>query len=136
MKRTSIFIALATGLMALFLLAACGSTEDRLTGTWITESATAEVDSSMANLQSIDKVIASTKTTTFVLNEDYTMTLTIDGYSTDAFWTYNEDDGMVSFRLESDPLDDAMELGKYEDGKIIYTSKVKHGSITAVYMKE
>ncbi len=136
MKRTSIFIAFATGLLALFILAACGSAEDRLAGTWVTESATAEVDSSMANLQSIDKVIASTKTTTFVLNEDYTMTLTIDGYSTKAFWTYDEDDGMVSFRLEDDPLTQAIELGKFDDGRITYTSKVKHGSITAVYVKE
>lgn len=118
------------------LIVSCGSTEDRLVGTWVTESVTAKVDSSKANLPSIDQSIASTKSTTFILNEDRTMALTIDGYTTDAYWTYDSDDNMISFRLKKEVLTGAIDLGKYKDGKIVYTSSVKHGTITAVYVKE
>lgn len=126
-----VFIALA----GLFIIS-CGSTEDKLIGTWVTESVVANVDTSLANMESIDLNIASTKTTRFILNEDHSMSLSIDGYTTDAFWTFNSDNDRVSFRLEADGLDNAIELGKFNSGKIIYTSSVKHGTITAVYVKE
>ena len=131
-------------ILALFLFAAtagvfvisCGSAEDKLVGTWVTESVTANVDSTKVNLQSIDQTLASTKTTRFILNEDHTMALSIDGYTTDAYWTYNSGSDMVSFRLEAEVLENAIELGKFTGGKIVYTSSVKNGTITAVYIKE
>ena len=131
----NLFLAALVMIMGIFVVS-CGSTEDKLAGTWVTESVTAKVDSSKANLTSIDQSIASTKTTTFILNEDHSMALTIDGYTTDAFWTFNPDDNMVSFHMEEDFQSDAIDLGKYKDGKIVYTSSVKHGTITAVYVKE
>jgi hypothetical protein len=133
-KRTLSIIVLA--LFAGLFVASCGSAEDKLIGSWVTESVTANVDSTRANLSVIDQTIASTRTTRFVLNEDHSMALSIDGYTTDAFWTYNEDNDRISFRLEADALDDAIELGKLEGSKIIYNSSVKHGTITAVYVKE
>ncbi|MEE4256931.1 MAG: hypothetical protein V2I47_07825 [Bacteroidales bacterium] len=136
MKKTRIIYLTAFAIIAGIFIIGCGSTEDRLAGTWVTESVTAKVDSSKANLPSIDQSIASTKTTTFILNEDHSMALTIDGYTTDAFWTFNADDNMLSFHMEKDFLTDAINLGKYKDGKIVYTSSVKHGTITAVYVKE
>jgi hypothetical protein len=132
--RISILIIIA-GIAGLFIIS-CGSTEDKLVGTWVTESVVANVDSSLANLSSIDQNIASTKTTKFILNEDHSMALSIDGYTTDAFWTYNNDNDRLSFRLEAEVLNDAIELGKFDGKKIIYTSSVKHGTITAVYVKE
>lgn len=131
----NLFLAALVLIMGIFVVS-CGSTEDKLVGTWVTEGVTAKVDSSKANLASIDQSIASTKTTTFILDEDHSMALTIDGYTTDAFWTYNPDDNMISFHMEKDFLSDAIDLGKYKDGKIVYTSSVKHGTITAVYVKE
>jgi len=136
MKKTHIIYLTAFAIIAGIFIIGCGSTEDKLVGTWVTESVTAKVDSSKANLPSIDQSIASTKTTTFILNEDHSMALTIDGYTTDAFWTFNADDNMLSFHMEKDFLADAIDLGKYKDGKIVYTSSVKHGTITAVYVKE
>lgn len=127
-----IFLALFAGLY----IASCGSAEDKLIGSWVTESVTAQVDSTKANLAVIDQTIASTKTTRFVLKEDHSMALTIDGYTTDAFWTYNKENDRISFRLEANALDDAIELGKLEGNKIIYNSSVKHGTIKAVYVKE
>jgi len=118
------------------LIVSCGSAEDKLIGTWTTESVSTRVDSSNANLQSIDHTIASTKTTRFILNEDHSMSLSIDGYTTDAFWTYNSDNDRISFRLEADAMDDAIELGKMDGDKIKYVSSVKHGTITVFYIKE
>ena len=117
-----------------FVISSCGSAESKLPGNWITEEVTVSVDSSKANLVSIDNAIASSKTTKFTLHEDHSMTLTIDGYTTEAFWSINSE-GVISFRMDSD-IDDPIELGKHEGNKIVYTSNVKHGSITAIYVKE
>ncbi len=136
MKSIRISSLLILVAITAFLIVSCGSTEDKLVGTWVTESVVANVDSSLANLQSIDQTIASTKTTKFILNEDHSMALSIDGYTTDAFWTFNSDNDRLSFRLEADGLNDAIELGKFNGDKIIYTSSVRHGTITAVYVKE
>jgi len=136
MKKLRIGILSTLIIMAGLFIISCGSSEEKLIGTWTTESVTAKVDSTKANLQSIDNTIASTKTTIFILNEDHTMALSIDGYTTDAFWTYNSENDRVSFRLEADALDDAIELGKLDGDKIVYTSSVKHGTITAIYVKE
>jgi len=116
------------------VISSCGSAESKLPGKWITEEVTVSVDSSKANLASIDNAIASSKTTKFTLKEDHSMTLVIDGYTTEAFWTYNSE-GIVAFRLD-DEMGDAIELGKLEGKKIVYTSKVKYGTITAIYVKE
>ena len=136
MKTFRNILCLAAVIFAGLIITSCTSAEDRLPGTWVTESVVAKVDSSKANLASIDQSIASTKTTKFILNEDHTMALSIDTYTTDAIWTYNSDNGMISFRLEADKVGDAIELGKIEGGKIVYTSSVKHGTLTAVYVKE
>ena len=136
MKSTRIASVISIVIIAGLILASCGSTEEKLVGTWFTESVTATVDSSKANLASIDNAIASTKTTKFILNEDHSMTLTIDGYTTDAFWTYDDDNGTVSFRLEDNDIGEAINLGKVDGSKILYNSSVKHGIITAVYVKE
>ena len=133
-KLTVSIIVLA--MFAGMIIVSCGSAEDKLIGSWKTESVSADVDSTKANLAVIDQTIASTKTTRFTLNEDHSMDLTIDGYTTSAFWTYNADNDRISFRLEADALDDAIELGKLDGNKIIYTSSVKHGTIKAVYVKE
>lgn len=136
MKSIRIIYIAALSIIAGMFIVSCGSTEDKLLGTWVTESVSANVDSTQANLASIDQTIASTRTTRFILNEDHSMALTIDGYTTNAFWNFNADTDMITFRLEKDVLDDAIELGKYEGGKILYTSSVKHGTITAVYTRE
>jgi hypothetical protein len=135
MKKTSFLYAIAISLAMAFLFS-CSSPESRLTGRWITERVDAEIDSVKANLESVDRAIASTHTTKFVLNEDHTMALSIDGFTHDAFWTYNNKTDIISFRLDADKFGDPIELGIYQDDRIVYTSKVKHGSITAVYVKE
>ena len=136
MKNTRIASVISIVIIAGLILASCGSTEEKLVGTWFTESVTATVDSSKANLASIDNAIASTKTTKFILNEDHSMALSIDGYTTDAFWTYDDENGTVSFRLEDNDIGEEINLGKVDGSKIVYNSSVKHGIITAVYVKE
>lgn len=136
MKKLRIASCMVLAVLAGLIIVSCGSAEDKLVGTWVTESVTARVDSSKANLPSIDQTILSTKTTRFILNEDHSMALSIDGYTTDAFWIFNPDNDRLSFRLEKEALNDAIELGKYDGDKIVYTSSVKHGTITAVYVKE
>lgn len=136
MKIVRIISIMVLAVVAGLLIVSCGSAEDKLIGTWTTESVSTRVDSSNANLQSIDHTIASTKTTRFILNEDHSMSLSIDGYTTDAFWTYNSDNDRISFRLEADAMDDAIELGKLDGDKIKYVSSVKHGTITVFYIKE
>lgn len=134
----SIIIVFAT-LLASAMISSCGSHQDNIPGKWVAESVEASIDStkaSAANLASVDRAIASAKTTTFTLNEDHSMVLSIDGYSSDAFWSYNDNDGMITFLFEAGKVDDPIELGKLEGDKIIYTSSVKHGNITVVYMKE
>lgn len=136
MKKTRILTIIAFVILAGLYIVSCGSSEDRLVGNWYTESVTADIDSTKARLDIIDQTMASTKNTTFVLNRDHTMALTIDGYTTSAFWTYDEDNDMVSFRLEAEALDKAIDLGRFDGDKIVYTSSVKHGTITAVYARE
>jgi hypothetical protein len=136
MRKSKLTSIIALAVFAGLFIVSCGSAEDKLIGSWSVESVTAKVDSTKANLAVIDQTIASTKTTRFTLNEDHTMALSIDGYTTDAFWTYNADNERVSFRLEAEALNDAIELGKLDGDKIVYTSSVKHGTITAVYIKE
>ena len=116
------------------VISSCGSAESKLPGKWITEEVTVSVDSSKANLASIDNAIASSKTTKFTLKEDHSMTLIIDGYTTEAFWSYDSE-GILTFRMDAE-LGDPIELGKLEGNKIVYTSKVKYGTITAIYVKE
>jgi hypothetical protein len=135
MKTTAFLYSIVIALALAFLFS-CSSPEARLTGRWTTERVDAEIDSVKANLESVDRAIASTRTTKFVLNEDHTMALSIDGFTHEAFWTYDNKTGIISFRLDADKFGDPIELGTYEDGRIVYTSKVKHGSITAVYVKE
>ena len=136
MKTFRNIIYLAAVIFTGFIIISCMSAEDRLPGTWVIESVVAQIDSSKANLASIDHSIASTKTTKFILNEDHTMALSIDAYTTDAIWTYNSDSDIISFRLDASQVGDAIELGKLEGDKIVYTSSVKHGTLTAVYVKE
>ena len=136
MKSTRIASVISIVIIAGLILASCGSAEEKLVGTWFTESVTATVDSSKANLTSIDNAIASTKTTKFILNEDHSMALSIDGYTTDAFWTYDDENGTVSFRLEDNDIGEEINLGKVDGSKIVYNSSVRHGIITAVYVKE
>ena len=136
MKSIRIASVISIVIIAGLIIASCGSTEEKLVGTWFTESVTATVDSGKANLASIDNAIASTKTTKFILNEDHSMALTIDGYTTDAFWTYDDDKGTVSFRIGNNDTGEAINLGKVDGDKIVYKSSVKHGIITAVYVKE
>ena len=93
------------------------------------------MDSSQANLASIDHAIASSKTTKFTLNEDHSMSLIIDGYTTDAFWAYESNEGMLTFRMDAE-FGEPITLGKLDGNKIVYTSDVKHGTITAIYVKE
>jgi len=136
MKKTHLVSIIVLVILAGLFIISCGSAEEKLVGNWVTESVTANVDSTKANLAVIDQTIATTKTTRFLLSEDHTMALSIDGYTTDAFWTYNPDNDRISFRLEAEALNDAIELGKFDGDKIVYTSSVKHGTITAIYVKE
>ena len=131
------FASLITfALVAGFFIISCGSAEDKLIGTWHTESVTTDIDSTKANLAVIDQTIVTTKTTRFVLNEDHSMALSIDGYTTDAFWTYDDENGTVSFRIGDNDTGEAINLGKVDGSKIVYNSSVKHGIITAIYVKE
>jgi len=136
MKSIRFASLLTFAVLAGFFIISCGSSEDKLIGSWHTESVIADIDSTKANLTVIDQTIATTKSTRFVLNEDHSMALSIDGYTTKAFWAYNSENDRLSFRLEADALDDAIELGKLDGSKIVYTSSVKHGIITAVYVKD
>ena len=134
----ALFIVFAA-LSANLLISSCGAPEDNIPGQWITESVEANIDStkaSAASLASIDKAVATAKTTTFTLKEDHSMVLTIDGYRSEAFWSYDEEDGMITFLFEAGKVENPIELGKLEGDKIIYTSSVKHGNITSVYVKE
>lgn len=132
--RNSLIIVLVTILA--YTITSCGSGESSLPGTWVTESVTAEVDSTLANLATLDLTIATTKSTTFIMNEDHTMALTIDGYVTNAFWTYDSETDIITFTIGKSGIGEPIELGKLDGKKIVYTSSFKHGSVTAVYEKE
>ncbi|MDT8393165.1 MAG: hypothetical protein RQ761_04940 [Bacteroidales bacterium] len=139
MKKIRTFSVMLAMMLAILLITSCGSPEDNLPGNWVTESVEATVDStkaSAANLASVDMAIASAKTTTFTLNDDHTMVLTIDGYRSDAFWAYNSENNMITFMFEEGDVGDPIELGRLDGNKILYTSSVKNGNITSVYVKE
>ena len=139
MKALQPLIIPAIIILATFIISSCGPTEDKLIGSWTTESVVADIDSTMATpseLAKIEHAINSQKTVQFVLNEDHSMTLTIDGYKSEAIWSFNNSDDIVSFRFENASVGDNIELGKYESGNIIYTSEVIHGMLTTVYIKE
>jgi hypothetical protein len=124
---------------ASLLFFSCGSPEDNIPGKWITESVEASIDSTKASaseMASIDKAVATAKTTTFTLRKDNSMILIIDGYRSEAFWSYDEVDGMITFLFEAGEVENPIELGKLDGDKIIYTSSIKHGNITSVYVKE
>jgi hypothetical protein len=132
--RTALIILLVS--FSAYMITSCSSGESSLPGTWITESVTVDVDSTLANMASIDQSIVTSKTTKFTLNEDHTMALSIGGYDTDAFWSFDSETDIVSFRLDDKEVGEAIELGKLDGGDIVYTSAVKHGTITAIYVKE
>jgi len=139
MKNIRLASFLAIIIFTGLLIASCGSTEEKLIGTWTTESVSVSIDSTKASpsqLASIEKAIASAKTTTFILNEDHTMSLKIDGFNSDAYWSFNKENNMVSLRFEEEYQGAAIELGKYVSGDIVYTSDVIHGTLTSVYVKE
>jgi len=139
MKALRPLIIPAIFFLAIIIISSCGSTEEKLTGSWITESVVADIDSTKASpsdLAKIEHAINSQKTVQFVLNEDHSMTLTIDGYQSEAIWSFSDKDNTVSFRFDQASVGDAIELGKYESGDIVYTSKVIHGMLTTVYIKE
>lgn len=126
-------------ILTIFMISSCGSAEEKLPGNWVTETVSASIDStkaSAATLASIDKAVASAKTTIFTLKEDHSMELSIDGYTSKAFWSFDEDEKLITFLFDQKNVGEPIELGKLEGKKITYTSKVKNGTITAVYMKE
>ncbi len=139
MKNTRFLSLMAMLLIMAGFIASCGSPEGRLPGTWVTVSATADIDSTKATVNTytvVDNALESARTTRFVLNEDHSMALSIDGFESDAFWAYDEETEVVSFRFEMEATGDAIELGKLDGSQIIYTSKVKNGTITTIYEKE
>ena len=139
MKKIPSILAILAISMATFMITSCGSAEEKLPGKWVTESVNASIDStkaSTATLASVDNAIASAKTTTFTLNEDHSMQLSIDAYESKAFWSFNSEEDLVTFLFDEQSLGEPIVLGKLEGKKIVYTSKVKHGSITTIYVKE
>jgi len=139
MKALRPLIIPAIIMLASFIISSCGPTEDKLIGSWSTESVVADIDSTKASpsqLAMIENAINSQKTVQFVLNEDHSMTLTIDGYKSEAIWTFDKTENKISFRFDKTSVGDAIELGRYEGGEIIYTSDVIHGMLTTVYIKE
>lgn len=139
MKTLQSISAVLAAFLIVFMISSCGSAEEKLPGSWKTESVTASIDStqaSAATLASIDKAVASAKTTVFTLKEDHSMELSIDGYTSKAFWSFNEDEKLITFLFDQQSKGQPIELGKLEGKKITYTSKVKNGTITAVYVKE
>lgn len=139
MKALRITIIPAILILAIISISSCGSTEDKLVGTWVTENITADIDSTLASpadLAKIEHAINSQRTVKFTLNEDHSMSLNIDGYHSDAIWSFKKSDDLIKFRFDEESIGDEIELGKYEKGEIIYTSKVIHGILTTVYVKE
>lgn len=132
-RTSTILIALVLSVMVFF---SCSSPEKKLVGTWITDDVSVSVDSTRANLASLDATIASTRNMTFTLNDDHSMTLVIDGYTTNAFWLYNENTGVVTYRLKQEFGQDEYELGTLEGDRIISSSKLKHGTLTSVHKKD
>jgi hypothetical protein len=135
-KQSSLLIIIIiTG----FIMASCGSVEDKLPGNWITESVSPNIDSvkaSPSDLAKIEHAINSQKTIKFTLNEDHSMILNIDGYNSEAIWSLEDSDDMINFRFKESSVSDAITLGEYKKGKIVYTSEVIHGTLTTVYIKE
>ena len=137
MMKTTHFLSFCMAIcIALLALFSCSSPENKLIGNWVTESVSVSVDSAKAYLPGVDATIASTKAMTFTLHDDHTMTLDIDGYITNAFWLYDKDTKMVSYRLKEEFEQDEYNIGKLEDGKIINNSKLKYGTITSVHVKD
>lgn len=132
--RSSLIITLITILA--YSITSCSFSESDLPGTWITKSVTAEVDSTQANLSSIDQSIASEKTTRIILNADSTMALKIDEALFEGFWIYNSETEIISCWLGKSRLNSSFELGSLKGSEIIKVTKLDHGSITAVYVKE
>jgi len=125
-------------LFAGFIMVSCGSSEDKIPGSWIAESVTPAIDSSLASpsdLAKIEHAINSQKTIKFTLNEDHSMSLNIDAYVSEAIWTFNDEDNMVTFRFKESSVGDDIELGEYKKRKIVYTSEVIHGTLTTIYVK-
>ena len=111
MKNIRFLSLMAMVLIVAGFIASCGSPESRLPGTWVTLSASADIDSTKATVNTytvVDNALESALTTRFVLNEDHSMALSIDGFESDAFWAYDEETGMVSFRFEMEATGDAI----------------------------
>lgn len=139
MKALRLLTISATFILAAIIISSCGPTEDKLIGSWSAESVVADIDSTQASpsqLAMIEHAINSQKTVHFVLNEDHSMTLTIDGYQSEGIWSFDKGENKVSFRFDKTSVGDAIELGKYDGGDIVYTSEVIHGMLTTVYTKE
>lgn len=137
MMKTSQFLSFYVAIfVAILIVSSCSSPENKLSGNWVTESVSVSVDSAKANLPSVDATIAMTKAMTFTLNDDHTMTLIIDGYTTNAYWLYDKDTKMVSYRLKEEFEQDEYDLGKLEGNKIVNKSDLRYGSITSVHVKD
>ena len=135
--KTSQFLSFYVAIfVAILIVSSCSSPENKLSGNWVTESVSVSVDSAKANLPSVDATIAMTKAMTFTLNDDHTMTLIIDGYTTNAYWLYDKDTKMVSYRLKEEFEQDEYDLGKLEGNKIVNKSDLRYGSITSVHVKD
>ena len=136
MKTTQFLSFCAAICIAILAVSSCGSPEGSLEGTWVTESVSVSVDSAKANLSSVDATIAATRSMTFTLEPDHSMTMVIDGYTTKAFWLYDEETEILSYRLKDEFEQDEYTIGRLEDGKIINNSKLKYGTITSVHVKD
>ena len=136
---SSTWTKLIAALLIAVLIVGCGSTEEKLVGTWVAESVDASIDSTAANpsdLAKIEHAINTQKTISFTLNEDHSMSLTIDNYVSEAIWSFDSDSDAIKFRFKDSDIDDFIDLGTYDGGEILYTSGVIHGTLTTVYVKE
>lgn len=134
MKR-NIFQIFAFAIIVV-LIASCGqSIEQKLTGTWKVADVKTDFDERKVTPETLRQVVDMQKQTYFRILNDSTLVVVSNNNTYEARWTIDEESNTITYFFEGNTTK-GNELGKFEDGKVVSTSKTAFGSMTIVYEKE
>jgi hypothetical protein len=114
---------------------ACGSSENKLTGTWKVEDVDTQFDENRMTPAMVLQVVEMQKETYFRILNDSVIIIVSSDNTHEAKWEYNNSDNVVNYYFESTP-NRKNKLGSLVEGKIISESNTPIGKMTITYAKE
>lgn len=104
-------------------------------GTWHVVDVDASFDEQRFTPEMLKQVVQMEKQVFFKFVNDTLMNIITLDQTNSAYWYYDEDTGLVSYRFEG-PASQLNDLGYYKNGSIVSESQTALGKLTITYQKK